>query len=145
MLTYVEKRQDLFTVDTSYSLAHCIAEDALMGAGIAVEFVNRFPEMTRKLRQMPLSTGNVVMYTPPGYDSHILNLITKERSNGKPTYESYQTAVRTLVDTVQRYSIKKIAMPKMGAGLDRLDWQECRKIILNEFENVDIEILVCYL
>jgi len=31
-----EERKDLFTVDESYYLAHCIAADFRMGAGIAV-------------------------------------------------------------------------------------------------------------
>lgn len=39
--------------------------------------------------------------------------------------------------------IKKIAMPQIGAGLDKLDWSKNREIIQKVFEDTDIEILVC--
>ncbi len=33
-----EFNKDLFTSDEKYALAHCVAEDFYMGAGIALEF-----------------------------------------------------------------------------------------------------------
>ncbi len=35
-----EIKQNLFTAPIDYALAHCVAKDFLMGAGIAVEFKN---------------------------------------------------------------------------------------------------------
>ena len=39
--------------------------------------------------------------------------------------------------------VKKIAMPIIGCGLDRLQWDKVSKIIQEVFEDTDIEILVC--
>ena len=39
--------------------------------------------------------------------------------------------------------VKKIAMPKIGCGLDRLNWNIVRSIIKEVFEDTDIEILIC--
>lgn len=41
-MTYKEEKRDLFTVDDSYYLAHCISADFKLGAGIAVEFDRHF-------------------------------------------------------------------------------------------------------
>jgi len=42
-------------------------------------------------------------------------------------------------------NIKFIAMPKIGCGLDRLQWGMVREIITEVFNDLDIEILVCHL
>ena len=39
--------------------------------------------------------------------------------------------------------ISLIAMPQVGAGLDRLSWAKNREIIKDVFMDTDIEILVC--
>ena len=39
--------------------------------------------------------------------------------------------------------ITKIAMPLIGCGLDKLKWEKVRKIIIDTFNDTDIEILVC--
>lgn len=37
----------------------------------------------------------------------------------------------------------KLAMPRIGCGLDRLEWAKVKKIIKATFANTDVEILVC--
>ena len=41
--------------------------------------------------------------------------------------------------------IHKVAMPRIGCGLDRQDWTEVKKLIEEVFDDADIEILVCSL
>jgi hypothetical protein len=36
-------------------------------------------------------------------------------------------------------------MPKIGYGLDRLQWGKTKEIIQEVFKDTDIEILVCHL
>ena len=38
---------------------------------------------------------------------------------------------------------KYLAIPLIGAGLDRLSWDESRETIKRVFADTDIEILVC--
>ena len=40
-------------------------------------------------------------------------------------------------------NINKIAMPIIGCGLDRLEWNKVSQIIQDLFCDIDIEILVC--
>lgn len=41
--------------------------------------------------------------------------------------------------------IKKIAMPLIGCGLDKLSWQKVKLIILQTFHDIDMEIIICRL
>ncbi len=48
-------------------------------------------------------------------------------------------------DMIEFNKTKYLAMPKIGCGLDKLQWSKVREIICDVFKDVDIEILVCYL
>ena len=52
-------------------------------------------------------------------------------------------ALEDMRNQIQVLQIKKLAMPCIGSGLDRLEWHKVRKMIKDVFENVDIEIVVC--
>ena len=42
-----------------------------------------------------------------------------------------------------REGVKKIAMPKIGCGLDRLGWVMVKHLIEQTFRDIEGEILVC--
>jgi len=143
---YREETRDLFSVPDDYHLAHCISADFGMGKGIVVEFNKRF-DMKRKLQsQYP---DYLSQWQNQGYsgdcilEGRVLNLITKERYFHKPTYDSLTTALTVCGITCLNNNIKKIAMPVIGCGLDRLQWEKVSEIIREVFRNTDIEILVC--
>ena len=149
-MTICEVKKDLFTVDESYWLCHCISADFKMGAGIGVEFAKRF-DVKRKLnwyyhfnylndiwRKYHLRGDCLIT-------DGVLNLVTKELYFHKPGYDSMRIALETMGCVLKRSGIKKIAMPKIGCGLDGLDWILVREIIENVFEDMGIDILVCEL
>ena len=80
-------------------------------------------------------------------DGHtIVNLVTKKNYWDKPTYDSMETSLRSLRQyLMQRPHIKRVLMPRIGCGLDRLDWSRVRVMIENILENVDVEVKVFYL
>ena len=41
--------------------------------------------------------------------------------------------------------ITKLAMPKIGCGLDRLQWDKVYDIICDVFKDTDVDILICEL
>jgi len=133
-----EEKRNLFEVDDKYYLAHCISEDCKMGAGIAVEFQKKF-----KLR-------NKLLQCDPEYPmciqiGRVFNLITKAKYWNKPTYLSLEHALYMMMDLAIENDIKFIAIPKLGCGLDRLQWGLVRNNIEFVFKDTDIEILVCHL
>ena len=145
-MIYKEEVRDLFSVPDEYYLAHCISADFGMGKGIVVEFNKRF-DMKRKLQaQYPdyinmwhhhKFLGDCIL------EGRVFNLITKERYYQKPTYKSMESALIQMLYCCEKRNVKKIAMPIIGCGLDRLEWDKVSKIIKETFADTDIEILVC--
>lgn len=145
-MIYKEEVRDLFSVSEDYHLAHCISADFALGAGIAVEFNKRF-DMRRKLREECSDYWEYMKnFNLQGHCiliDNVLNLVTKEKYWHKPTYKSLGQALLYMKAICTANNIKKVAMPTIASGLDRLDWDKVSKLIRKTFENIDIEILVC--
>ena len=145
-MNYREEVRDLFSVPEEYFLAHCISADFAMGKGIVLEFNKRF-DMKRQLRQK--YPGYLAGYrqNPAGGDcileGRVLNLVTKERYFHKPTLSTMEAALQKMRELCQEEGIARIPMPAIGAGLDRLPWEEVAARIQQVFGDSGIEILVC--
>ena len=146
-MKYEERKQDLFEIDDSYYLAHCISADFAMGKGIAVEFAKRgiknklqvlYPNYVKRYDVFDRNGDCLVV-------DNVLNLVTKERYFEKPTYKSLENALDVMRIQCRWFEITKIAMPKIGCGLDGLDWNKVSDMIQDVFKDTDIEIVVCYL
>ena len=139
-MTITIENRDLFTVPQGYYLAHCISADFALGAGIAKTFDNVY-NMRFKLFKFYDN------YTYEGGDAlpidNTFNLVTKPKCYHKPTYEAVREALESMRDIMESLNITKLAMPKIGCGLDRLDWDEVYDIIFEVFEDTDVEILIC--
>ena len=134
-----EIKKDLFTMSDDYYLAHCIAEDLRMGAGIAVEFQKRF-KLREKIREFPHKYPTCVLI------GRVFNLITKKRSVDKPTYDTLHKALLIMKTQLIEYNVTKLAMPRIGCGLDRLSWSLVKRQIISIFDEVNnLEIIICNL
>ena len=137
----VETR-DLFTMPHGYYLAHCISADFALGAGIAKTFDNVY-NMKFKLYR------NYDNYEYHGGDAlpvdNVFNLVTKNKCWHKPTYDSLREALEMMREQLEFLDATKLAMPKIGCGLDRLDWDQVYCLICEVFEDMDIEIVICEL
>ena len=145
-MIYKEENRDLFSVPNDYYLAHCISADFALGKGIAVEFNKRF-DMKQKLED---KYGDFIEYMHlfkiKGdciLIEDVFNLVTKERYFQKPTYKSIKETLIKMRTICIKNDIYKIAMPKIGCGLDKLEWSKVSEIIKEVFKNTDVEILVC--
>lgn len=146
-MIHKEEKRDLFSVPDDYYLAHCISADFALGKGIAVEFNKRF-NMRQKLKDEFLNFIDEYMHQ---YNldaeciviDRVLNLVAKERYYQKPTYNSMKQALEMMKVVCKANDIHKVAMPKIGCGLDRLEWDKVSEIIQDVFKDTDIEILVC--
>lgn len=141
-----EEKRDLFTVPQGYYLAHCISGDYALGAGIAVQFVEVYNMRYKLHSQYPIpdsekfaNVGKALLV------DNVFNLVTKARCFHKPTYDSLYDTLVDMKDQCEEWDITKIAIPYIGCGLDRLEWDKVRDIIEDVFEDTDVEILVCSL
>ena len=114
---------------------HCNSQDCKMGAGIAVpmkkeyhlaglkEIVDKFPDCV--------------------YYHNVLNLITKKNYWGKPTYQTLEQALLKMREVCRKEGITMVVMPKIGCGLDRLQWLKVREYLQDIFKDEFMNILVC--
>lgn len=145
-MIYREENMDLFSVSDDYYLAHCISADFDMGRGIVVEFNRRF-DMKRKLQSKYPNYLSQYIHKRIGGDcileGKVFNLITKERYFHKPTIITMRLALEKMKQICLENNIKKIAMPVIGCGLDRLNWNDVSEQIKSVFTDMHVEILVC--
>jgi hypothetical protein len=141
MIITIENR-DLFTVPQGYHLAHCISADFALGAGIAKTFdevYNMRFKLFREYDDYEYVGGDALLI------DNVFNLVTKPKCYHKPRYEAVREALETMKDVMVMNATTKLAMPKIGCGLDRLDWNEVYEIICDVFKDMDVEILICEL
>lgn len=147
-MTYREEIRDLFSVSDDYYLAHCISADFGMGKGIVVEFNKQFDMKNKLQAKDPDYLDHYNRYRIGGdciLEGRVLNLITKERYFHKPTIITMRIALKKMKKICIEHNITKIAMPTIGAGLDRLPWSTVSGQIRMIFDDTNIEILVCKL
>lgn len=141
MIITTENR-DLFTVPQGYYLAHCISADFALGAGVAKTFDEVY-NMRLKLFDMyqdyEYTSGDALLV------DNVFNLVTKAKYYHKPTYSSVKEALEKMKKWMEMLHINKVAMPKIGCGLDKLQWMYVYDIICDVFEDTDVEILICEL
>ena len=143
-MQYNEIKKDLFSVTEEYYLAHCISSDFIMGGGIAVPFNKKF-NLKEQLKQLEKTDPSILEHPTCILLGKVFNLITKNLVYHKPTYFTMTKALKKMREICDEKRITKLAMPKIGSGIDRLEWNKVREIIKNEFSDTDIEILVCYI
>lgn len=142
MMIITTEKRDLFAVPQGYYLAHCISADFALGAGIAKTFDEVYNMRFKLFREYD-------DYTYEGGDAllidNVFNLVTKPKCYHKPRYDAVREALETMKDIMVMNATTKLAMPKIGCGLDRLDWNEVYEIICDVFKDMDVEILICEL
>lgn len=125
-------RGNLFSNDDhGTALAHCVSSDLVMGKGIAVEFKRRFGRVD-ELREQEHGVGAAPYLRLPG-GRFVFYMVTKEKYNHKPTYATIRQSLRSVGVTMDLLSIKSVAIPKIGCGLDRKEWSEVEKIVREEW------------
>lgn len=136
-----EIQGDLFS-DKTNSLAHCVSQDFKMGKGIAVKFKSEFGGL-QELIDQNAEVGDVAILERD--KRFVLYMVTKVRYYDKPDYKTMRKCIQSLRDISCQRKIETLSIPRIGCGLDRLEWMSVRKILEEEFKNVQIQINVYHL
>lgn len=142
-LVLVEQKGDLFT--STDSLAHCVSLDLHMNAGIALRFKSEFGHadaLRKVVKQDGCSVPSVVLMYDKPRQRYIYYLITKERYFDKPTYASLHETLLMMKEHAQANKVGRIAIPRLGCGLDKLEWSRVSADIQQMFRDCDMTITV---
>ncbi len=151
-----EKQIDLFEEVklADCVILHCISADKVMGAGIAKPLQDTFKIRENWPQKLPKS---LIGWDHKGYSVFVLgenkqvigNLITKELCYNKPTYTTFWEALDDAAQTLNSLNLEgfnvpnKIVMPRIGCGLDKLEWEKVKPMVETAFGSYDV--VVCYL
>lgn len=160
-MEFIEETRDLFSLPQDYLLVHCISSDRAMGAGIAKVFRDKYDIKTilcnyrdwgRGWNEIDMIGKCVIVRRNEKCPWAVANLITKHNYYDKPTYETLEQSLMSLKRILiedEAYGFnsfsfnRKLGMPLIGCGLDRLKWDKVSEIIKEVFADTDIEIVVC--
>ncbi|XP_055532128.1 ADP-ribose glycohydrolase OARD1-like isoform X1 [Wyeomyia smithii] len=131
---------DLFAAPKDHSLAHCVAADLKMGAGIAIKFNQTFKRVD-ELKAQQVGVGGVAILKDN--QRFIYYLITKKGSYDKPTYDDLTKSLEAMRKHMLENGAKQLALPRIGCGIDGLEWTKVKNILNETFgKEGDIEIVV---
>ncbi len=134
---------DLFKQkDFTCSYAHCVAKDLDMGRGIAVRFKNIYKSVD-ELKAQDIQVGSVGILKNKG--DFIYYLVTKTYSGGKPTLHNLEKSLICMKIHAVKNNVKIISMPKIGCGLDKLDWVVVKQMLNNIFSDTDIKLKIYWI
>jgi len=87
-MNLIEKQGNLFDLEDTHYLVHCVSADFALGKGIAKEFDKRYSMRLKLLANS--SSGECILI------GNVFNLITKDRYWHKPTYQSLRQSLEVM-------------------------------------------------
>ena len=143
MFRIVEQFGDIFVQCPSHiPLAHCVSLDFHMGKGIAKIFKHKFGNVPF-LKSQIQEVGQCASLNYKG--RFIFYMATKRCFFHKPTYVSLAQSLQSLKANMKSLGLRHLAMPRIGTGLDNLQWIRVKAIITDIFSGSDITIHVFYI
>jgi hypothetical protein len=112
-----------------------------MNKGISSIFKNTFSHVEDLLKYKPQIGKS---YYLKGRKRKIFYLITKQNYDDKPNYSILEASLRHLEHLCYHLDIQKLAMPKIGCGLDQLKWESVERIIHEVFDQSSVCLTVYF-
>jgi O-acetyl-ADP-ribose deacetylase (regulator of RNase III) len=135
---------DLFTDEGTRAWGHGCNCAGAMGAGIAVEFKRRFPRMFEEYRERcadgRFGLGDVFVWSEG--DMTVYNLGTQAHWRKKAQLPALSKAVARMVKLAEQGGVRRIALPRIGAGLGGLDWPKVRAVVEAAGDSTSVELIV---
>ena len=73
---------------------------------------------------------------------YIDNIVTEERFFDKPDLSTLLTTLEAMKSHAAIHGVSTIAIPKIGCGLDQMNWQQVVKLLRYVFASSDIHVVV---
>lgn len=142
MINYYEGT--VFNTDAN-AIVNTINCDGFMGAGLALEFALRYPNMLKdyenKCKNKQIKIGLIDYFKDQNIT--IVNFPTKNSFKYPSNIAWIKQGLQNFRDTYKSNNITSVAFPKLGCSNGGLDWD----IVKNEMEkylsDLDIDIYIC--
>lgn len=132
------------------ALVNTVNTAGVMGRGIALQFKQAYPGMFRAYeaacRAGEVTIGKMHVFDRGGLAGGprwIINFPTKRHWRAASRIADVEAGLEDLVATIQRLSIRSIAIPPLGCGNGGLDWRDVRPRIEAAFARLpDVRVLL---
>lgn len=118
----------------------------VMGAGLAKQFKFRYPlifdSYKRKCKTNSIKTGKIYLYDESD-DNFALLFPTKEHWKNESKIEYIESGLDYFIKNYQKIKecgVNGVAFPMLGCGCGGLDKTKVLNIMINKFNNLDIDI-----
>lgn len=130
------------------ALVNTVNTVGVMGKGIALQFKKQFPECFRAYKaaidkgELRIGKVQVVEVNNIVGPRYIINFPTKKHWRYPSKMEWIKEGLKDLKRQIYRYKIRSIAIPPLGAGNGKLEWEQVKTEIENILGNTNIQIFV---
>ena len=137
-------QESVFNVEatTLVNTVNCVG---VMGAGLALEFRLRYPQLFHEyefdIKQKKVQVGKVNYYQIN--EIKIVNFPTKFDFKYPSKFEWISTGLDHFIQTYASQNITKIAFPKLGSSNGGLEWKLVKELMVSKLANLPIEIIIC--
>lgn len=104
--------------------------ELVMGAGIALAFAKRFPNLPRYLGECVTEKGNQVYSVLPSlFTKSVASFPTKHHWKDQSDLKLIHTSAHQLVEKANKWRWQKVILPRPGCGLGGLKWADVKAVI----------------
>lgn len=127
----------------------------VMGAGLALNFKEEFPLNFKEYNQLSIqgetAIGKLYSHEVTKEENEeyegliIINFPTKSSWKWPSKLEYIEAGLKTLVKEIKEWELESIAIPALGCGLGKLNWEPVKLLIekylnIEEFKVLEIEV-----
>lgn len=144
MLKYSQTTVFNVNTQTIVNTVNCMG---VMGAGLALEFKLRFPQMyadyVKRCRRGEITVGKVSLYQEENLPN-IINFPTKDNWKYPSNLAWIESGLRDFIDKYQKWGITSIAFPKLGCDRGGLQWSQVNSVMEKYLTSQDdLEVYIC--
>lgn len=130
---------------TAPALGHGVNVYGVMGAGIAVEFRRRYPDMYESYKAhcaaKILVPGKVFYWDELGLPA-VYNMASQDAPGANATLEWLESALDRSLGHAEKVGHERIALPRIGCGIGGLVWEDVGPLYeaRSKAHGIDIEV-----
>ena len=135
-------RNDEIFFQANTAIAHCISAADKMSERFAETNRRRVNGLLEYCQKTKAIVGSALPYWDPESNNFIYNLVTKSKFFENTTLDNIRNSLENMRGHALLNNVTKISMPKIGCGLDKLQWTDVLELIQHTFTYSGIQIQI---